>query len=78
MAIKAIDLVAKRFEEEDLKFVIEEGGYIRTGMSLEAGSIDIFILFDEDDTHVCLTGINFVEVPENKYQHFLEQLRPSK
>ncbi len=67
MAGMAVKLVAQYFEAKDAKAQEVEEDLLRIGWNFEGSSIDIFLHFDESDTHVHLEGINFIKVPEDKF-----------
>lgn len=67
MAGMAAKMVSQFFETQDLKLNQLEEDLLKIGWNFEGGSIDIFFKFNEDDTRVHLEGINFIRVPEEKY-----------
>ena len=67
MAGIAAKLVSQFFESQDTKANELRGDLLRIGWGFEGGSLEIFFKFDETDTHVHLEGLNFIKVPENKY-----------
>lgn len=67
MAGMAAKMVAAYFEAQDTKPNVLKEDLLRLGWEIEGGSMDVFFDFDESDTHVHLEGLNFIKVPENKY-----------
>ena len=67
MAGMAVKVVASFFESQQTKATIRREDLISIGWGFEGGSIEIFLKFDETDTHVHLEGLNFIKVPEGKY-----------
>ena len=67
MAGMAVKLVSQFFESQSTKANELKEDLLRIGWEFEGGSIEIFFHFDETDTHVHLEGINFIKVPEDKY-----------
>ena len=74
MAEMALKLVAQYLESKDTKASQVDDDVLRIGWNFEGSSIDIFFQFDESDTHVHLEGINFVTVPEDKYDRMYKVL----
>ena len=74
MAEMALKLVAQYLESKDTKASQVDDDVLRIGWNFEGSSIDIFFQFDESDTHVHLEGINFVTVPEDKYDKMYKVL----
>ena len=67
MAGMASKLVSQFFESQDAKARELREDLLSIGWNFEGGSLEIFFKFDESDTHVHLEGLNFIRVPENKY-----------
>lgn len=67
MAGIAAKLVSHFFESQDTKANELQDDLLRIGWGFDGGSLEIFFKFDETDTHVHLEGLNFINVPENKY-----------
>lgn len=67
MAGMAAKVVEQYFLAEGTHPELLRDDLLRTGWSFEGGSIDIFFHFDESDSHVHLEGVNFIKVPESKY-----------
>lgn len=67
MAGIAAKLVEQFFESKETHPEVLRDNLLRTGWNFEGGSIDIFFQFDDTDSHVHLEGINFIKIPENKY-----------
>lgn len=67
MAGMATKMVAAYCEAQGVKVTEIRGDVLRAGWNFEGGSIEIFFRFDEKDEHVHLEGMNFITVPENKY-----------
>jgi hypothetical protein len=74
MAEMALKLVAQYLESKDTKASQVDDDVLRIGWNFEGSSIDIYFQFDESDTHVHLEGINFVTVPEDKYDRMYKVL----
>ena len=74
MAEMALKLVAQYLESKDTKASQVDDDVLRIGWNFDGSSIDIFFQFDESDTHVHLEGINFVTVPEDKYDRMYKVL----
>lgn len=68
MGKMAAKVVASFMESKGIKSIaMLKEDLLRIGWDFEGGSMDIFLKFDESDTHVHLEGINFIKVPEGKY-----------
>ena len=67
MAGMAAKMVLAYFEAKGTAAKELDEDLLRIGWNIEGGSMDIFFKFDESDSHVHLEGLNFVSVPENKY-----------
>ena len=67
MAGMAATVVSRFLESQDTKPTQLKENLLRTGWNFDGGSIEIFFKFDDSDTHVHLEGLNFIKVPENKY-----------
>ncbi len=67
MAGLAEKMIVDYFESKDIHPEILDG-YFRVGWSIEGTSIDVFFVIDDDDSHAHLRGLNFVKIPENKYE----------
>lgn len=63
----ASKMVSAFFESQDITVREMEENMFRVGWNFKGGSIDIIFDFDEDDEHVHLEGMNFVRIPEDKY-----------
>ncbi|MCR5478117.1 MAG: YbjN domain-containing protein [Lachnospiraceae bacterium] len=74
MAGMTTKLVLQYFESQDVKAQQLEDTLIRAGWDFEGGSLMIFLDFDESETHVHLEGIDFINVPENKFGAMYEVL----
>lgn len=74
MAGMAATVVSKYFEAQDTKPAQLREDLLRIGWGFEGGSIEVFFHFDEDDAHVHIEGINFINVPENKYDQMYKVL----
>lgn len=67
MAEMAKKVVLAYFESKETRAAEVREDIIRVGWNFEGGSIEIYFQFDESDSHVHLEGVNFIKVPENKY-----------
>ena len=67
MAGMAAKMVLAYFEAQETKATELQDDLLRIGWNFEGGSMEIFLHFDESDTHVHLEGLNFIKVPESKY-----------
>ncbi|MCR5324701.1 MAG: YbjN domain-containing protein [Lachnospiraceae bacterium] len=67
MAGLAEKMIVDFFEAKEIHPEVLDG-YFRVGWSIEGTSIDVFFVVDEDDTHVHLRGLNFVKIPESKFE----------
>ena len=67
MANMAAKLVSQYFESKDTKAAELREDVLRVGWGFKGGSIEIFFAFDEEGTHVHLEGMNFIKVPQEKY-----------
>ena len=67
MAGMAAKMVAAYFEAKDTKVQQLSENLLRIGWNIKNGTIEIYFQFDESDTHVHLEGVDFVKVPEEKY-----------
>lgn len=68
MAGMAAKLVQSFFESKDTTPKMLEDDLLRIGWNFEGSSIDIFFKFEDDDAHVHLEGINFLnKIPTDKY-----------
>ena len=67
MAEMAAKMVSQFFEAQDTRANEVQEGVLRIGWSFDGGTIEIFFDFDETDTHVHLEGLNFIKVPEDKF-----------
>ncbi len=69
MASMAAKIVAQYMESQGLTVHAVEGrdDILRAGFSFEGGNMMIFLHFDQEDKHVHLEGLDFIKVPENKY-----------
>ncbi len=67
MAGMAAKLVAQYLESQEAKAEQVEENVLRIGWGFKGGSIQIFFDFDEEDEHVHLEGLGFIDVPEEKY-----------
>ncbi|MCR4740752.1 MAG: YbjN domain-containing protein [Lachnospiraceae bacterium] len=63
----AAKMVAQFFEGQNTKAQELEETLLRIGWNFEGGSITIFFQFDEEDAHVHLEGLDFIKVPEDKF-----------
>jgi hypothetical protein len=61
-------MVSAYFESRDTRVVDVDDSVIRVSWGLKGTSIDIFLDFDEADTHVHIEGVNFIQVPEDKFE----------
>ena len=67
MAGMAVKLVEQYLETKKIHSKEIQENVLMAGFKINNGTIDIFLNFDETDTHVHLIGCNFIVVPENKY-----------
>lgn len=67
MARMAAKLVSQYFESRETKASVLEDDLLRIGWGFDGGSMEIFFKFDDEDAHVHLEGVNFIKVPDNKY-----------
>lgn len=67
MAGLALKVVKDYIESQDLTVEQVNESLLRIGIGFEGGSVQIFLDFDDDDSHVHLEGINFINIPENKF-----------
>ncbi len=74
MAGMAAKIVQQYFEAQDTKLNELSDDLLRIGWGFEGGSIDVFFKFDDTDTHVHLEGLNFIKVPENKFDSMYKVL----
>lgn len=74
MAGMAAKMVMAFFEAKETKATELQENLLRVGWNFQGGSMDIFFQFDESDTHVHLEGLNFIKVPENKYDEIYRVL----
>lgn len=74
MAGMAAKMVSAYFETQDAKVEELKDDLLRIRCSIQGGSVDIFLKFDETDTHVHLEGINFIKVPEDRYDNVYKVL----
>ena len=71
MAGLAERMIVEYFESKDVRAEVLDG-YFRVGWNIEGTSIDIFFVIDEDDSHAHLRGLNFVKIPESKFEKMYE------
>lgn len=74
MAGMAAKVVASFFEAQDTKAVELNENLLRIGWNFDGGSIVIFFDFAEDDSHVHLEGMDFITVPEDKFDKMYKVL----
>ena len=74
MAGMAAKMVAAYFEAKDTKVQQLSENLLRIGWNIKNGTIEIYFQFDESDTHVHLEGVDFVKVPEEKYDDMYKLL----
>lgn len=68
MASMAAKMFGSYLESKDVKFQSVEDDILRVGWGLQVGSsISIFFHFQNEDTSVHLEGLDFVKIPEDKY-----------
>ena len=67
MAGMAAKMVSQYFQTKDTKANELREDLLRIGWEFNGGSIEIFFKFDDSDSHVHLEGINFIKVPEDKF-----------
>ena len=74
MAGMAAKMVLAFFESQETKATELRDDLIRVGWNFDGGTMEIFLQFDESNTHVHLEGMNFIKVPENKYDNLYKIL----
>lgn len=74
MAGMAAKMVLAFFETQETKATELRDDLIRVGWNFDGGTMEIFLQFDESNTHVHLEGMNFIKVPENKYDNLYKIL----
>lgn len=70
----AAKMVSAFFEGQDTKAHELREDLLMIGWGFSGGSIRIFFNFDESCTHVHLEGIDFIKVPEEKYDAIYKTL----
>lgn len=68
MAGMAVKMVSAFLEAKETKAKEINEDLLKIGWDIKDTSIDIFFKFDDSDTHVHIEGINFIKVPEDKYE----------
>ena len=68
MAGMAGKMVKQYFEAQDTNPEMLQDNVLRIGWRFEGSSIQIYLEFDESDTHVHVEGVNFIDVPKEKYE----------
>ncbi len=74
MAGMAAKMVKSYMEAQDLKVNQLKEDLLRVGWDFNGGSIQIYFDFDDTDTHVHLEGLDFIKVPEEKYESMYKVL----
>lgn len=74
MALMAAKMVEAFFQSQGVTVEAIREDLIAGGYGFDGGSMKIFFHFDETDSHVHLEGVDFVQVPENKYDNMYKIL----
>lgn len=67
MASMAMKMVSAFFEAQDVKPDIVRDDLMAVGWNLKNGSVRLFLHFDEEDSLAHFEGVEFIKVPEEKY-----------
>lgn len=67
MANMAAKIVASYLTERGIKIHTLEDNLLEGGWALDNGSINIFLQFDDEGTHVHLEGLRFTKAPADKF-----------
>ena len=59
-------------KEMNCEIVDDEESVVRVGWKLDNTRISLFFFFDEEDNYVHIDGVDFLEVPKDKYDLLLK------
>ncbi|MCR5054635.1 MAG: YbjN domain-containing protein [Lachnospiraceae bacterium] len=74
MAGMAAKIVSQYFESKETKLNELEEDLLKIGWNFQGGSMVVFFKFDDSDTHVHLEGLDFIRVPEDKFDSMYKVL----
>lgn len=74
MAGMAAKIVSQYFESKETKLNELEEDLLKIGWNFQGGSMVVFFKFDDTDTHVHLEGLDFIRVPEDKFDSMYKVL----
>ncbi len=74
MAGMAAKLVSEFFEGQNTRANDLNDNVLTIGWGFTGGTIEIFFEFDDTDTHVHLEGVNFLQIPEEKFDRMYRVL----
>ncbi|MBR6308590.1 MAG: YbjN domain-containing protein [Lachnospiraceae bacterium] len=74
MESAALKRVSEVLETKDIRADWIADNVLRTDWEFAYGRMIIFLQIDDEDTHVHLEGINFIKIPEDRYDIIFRML----